>query len=46
MHLRDRWEYGHAAGFVLQLFGFSALVISVLVETPRKTASITLSLPS
>ena len=32
--LRDRWEYAHATGFVLQLIGFSALVVSVLVETP------------
>ena len=30
--LRTRWEYGHAAGFVVQLFGFSALVLSVLVD--------------
>jgi hypothetical protein len=38
---RGRWEYGHAAGFFVQLFGFSALVISVLVETskdPSQTA--------
>jgi hypothetical protein len=35
MQLRARWEYGHAAGFVLQLLGFCALVISVLVNTPR-----------
>lgn len=34
MQLRDRWEYGHAAGFVVQLAGFCALVVSVLVETP------------
>jgi hypothetical protein len=37
MHLRERWEYGHAAGFVLQLLGFSALVISVIIETPIKS---------
>jgi hypothetical protein len=35
MQLRSRWEYGHAAGFVVQLVGFCALVHSVLVETPR-----------
>jgi hypothetical protein len=35
MALRSRWEYGHAAGFVLQLIGLSALIVSVLVETPR-----------
>lgn len=27
------WEYAHAANFVLSLIGFSALLISVLVET-------------
>jgi len=36
--LRHRWEYGHAAGFVVQLIGLAALVISVLVETPRQAA--------
>lgn len=34
IQLRERWEWGHAAGFVLQLAGFCALVVSVLVETP------------
>jgi hypothetical protein len=34
MQLRIRWEYGHAAGFVIQLAGFCALVVSMLVETP------------
>ena len=33
MQLRERWEYGHVAGFVIQLLGFCALVISVLVDT-------------
>jgi hypothetical protein len=32
MAWRPRWEYGHAAGFVLMLFGFAALLISVLSE--------------
>jgi hypothetical protein len=36
MELRARWEYGHAAGFVLQLLGFGALLISVLAQTPRQ----------
>jgi hypothetical protein len=35
MGFRDRWEYGHATGFVFQLLGFSALIVSVLVEIPR-----------
>jgi len=34
MRLRERWEYGHATGFIVQLLGFSALVIAVLFETP------------
>jgi hypothetical protein len=33
--LRTRWEYGHAAGFIVQLVGLCALVLSVLVETPK-----------
>jgi hypothetical protein len=36
IRLRERWEYGHAAGFVIQLLGFSALVISVVSETPKR----------
>lgn len=39
MRLRERWEYGHAAGFVIQLLGFSALVISVVIETPERVVS-------
>jgi hypothetical protein len=39
MHLRARWEYGHVAGFVAQLAGFVALVISVLVETPTHASA-------
>jgi hypothetical protein len=35
MSFRDRWEYGHATGFVFQLLGLSALIVSVLVEIPR-----------
>jgi hypothetical protein len=36
MQLRERWEYGHATGFAIKLLGLSALVISVLVDTPRR----------
>ena len=32
--LRLRWEWGHVAGFVFQLAGVSALLASVLVDTP------------
>jgi hypothetical protein len=32
---RNRWEYGHAAVSLLELFGFAALVWSVLADTPR-----------
>src|SRR5215831_17584741 len=35
LRLRNRWEYGRAAGFVLQLVGFCAFVLSVLMETPK-----------
>ena len=35
MGFRDQWEYGHATGFVFQLLGLSALIVSVLVEIPR-----------
>jgi hypothetical protein len=37
MRLRNQWEYGHAAGFGVQLIGLSALLISVLMETPANT---------
>ena len=37
MRLRMQWEYGHVAGFVGQCIGLSALVLSVLVETPQET---------
>lgn len=33
--VRSQWEYSHAARFVLQLIGFCALLLSVLVETPK-----------
>lgn len=36
MRLRNRWEYGHAMGFVVTLLGLSALVVSMLVETPAR----------
>lgn len=39
MALRNRWEYGHAAGFVVQLLGLAALFVSVLVETPKRRES-------
>jgi hypothetical protein len=34
--LRARWEFGHAAGFVLQLAGYAALVWSCLRELPSR----------
>jgi hypothetical protein len=36
--LRNRWEYGHAAGFAVQLLGLFALLMSIVVETPRHAA--------
>jgi hypothetical protein len=38
MELRPRWEYGHAAGFVIQRVGFGALLVSILTETPRRAS--------
>lgn len=37
--LRPRWEWGHAVGFGLQLLGFGALVVSVVVDTPAGAAA-------
>ncbi|MFW2449217.1 MAG: hypothetical protein ACN4E6_18005 [Qipengyuania pacifica] len=33
--LRDQWEYAHAARAMLQLLGFGAILVSVVIETPR-----------
>lgn len=33
---RSQWEYAHAANAFIKIFGLSLLVISVLVETPKK----------
>jgi hypothetical protein len=30
---RDQWEYGHIAHFVFHLLGFSALALSIIVDT-------------
>lgn len=35
MSLRNRWEYGHVLGFILNLAGLAALILSVLAEVPR-----------
>jgi hypothetical protein len=35
---RDQWEYGHAANALIKIIALSLLVISVLVETPKKRA--------
>jgi hypothetical protein len=34
-HLRNQWEYTHAARAVLQLVALKALIWSIIVETPR-----------
>ena len=34
--LRARWEYGHLAGFVLELLGLASLLWSVLAEHPDR----------
>jgi hypothetical protein len=35
---RDQWEYAHAANALSKIIALSLLVISVLVETPKKRA--------
>jgi hypothetical protein len=40
MQLRERWEYGHATGFVVTLVGISLLVISILVDTPSERSDL------
>jgi len=35
VQLRNQWEYAHATNFIFGLAGFSALVISVLVDAPQ-----------
>jgi uncharacterized membrane protein len=35
---RDQWEYAHAVNALIKVMGLSLLVISVLVETPKKRA--------
>ncbi len=34
-----RWEIGHAVHFILDLFGFSALTVSMLTEIPEAGVS-------
>ena len=36
IRLCHQWEYGHVAGFIVQLVGLCALVLSVLVETAQR----------
>jgi hypothetical protein len=36
---RNQWEYTHLVRFVVQLWGFAMLLLSVLVDTPRQRAS-------
>ena len=38
MRLRERWEYGHAVGFVITLTGFGLLIFSLLVEIPEHSS--------
>ena len=35
---REQWEYAHAVNALIKIIGLSLLVISVLVETPKKRA--------
>ena len=36
--VRRQWEFGHAASAVLDLVGFGALVLSVVVDTPKSAS--------
>ncbi|AFY35974.1 hypothetical protein Cal7507_5650 [Calothrix sp. PCC 7507] len=38
MRYRNQWEYTHAINALIKIIGLSLLVISVLVETPKKRA--------
>lgn len=38
MRFRSQWEYAHSARAVIEIAGFSALVLSLLVETPESAA--------
>lgn len=40
MTLRARWEYGHAAGFVLELLGLASLLWSVLAHHPAPSGRV------
>ena len=36
---RNQWEYAHAVNAFIKMIGLSSLVISVLVETPKRKAA-------
>ena len=36
MRYRDQWEYAHAVNALIKIIGLSLIVISVIVETPKK----------
>jgi hypothetical protein len=38
--VRRQWEFGHAASAVLDLVGFGALVLSVVIDTPKSASQI------
>jgi len=42
MRLRERWEYGHAVGFVFQLLGFCVLLLAVLMDAQPESHRIRL----
>jgi hypothetical protein len=44
IRLRNQWEYEHEANFVLSLVGFSALLVSVLVDTPTNRSQFSVEL--
>ena len=35
LKLRERWEYGHVAAFIVWFFGVALLTLSVIADTPQ-----------
>ena len=35
LKLRERWEYGHVAAFIVWFFGVTLLTLSIIADTPQ-----------
>ena len=42
--VRRQWEFGHAASAILDLIGFGALLLSIILDTPRDISKANASL--